>query len=95
MVFMSKVRRGRAKSNLPAKLREVGQKKRTFYGQADLRVAPSPLRSAFRDLFFEVSKKQVFLVQKHCFQPFLVGQDFLICLVSGPIGLTIKYLGFL
>ena len=35
-----------------------------------------------------MSKKSVFLVQKHCFQPFLVGQNFHICLLSGQRGLT-------
>ena len=40
------------------------QKKRIFYGQADLRVAPS-LTVSVRDLFFEVSKKQVFFWSKN------------------------------
>ena len=34
------------------------------------------------------SKNKCFLVQKHCFQPFLVGQNFHICLLSGQRGLT-------
>ena len=38
--------------------------------------------------FFGVCNKQVFLVKKHCFKPFLVGQNFNICLRSGSRGLT-------
>ena len=30
----------------------------------------------------------MFLVQKHCFKPFLVGKKFHICVRSGPRGLT-------
>ena len=33
-------------------------------------------------------KKQVFLVQKQCLQPFLVGKIFLVCLRSKPRGLS-------
>ena len=37
---------------------------------------------------FCVSKNRRFLVQKHCFKPFLVGKNFHICVRSGPRGLT-------
>ena len=66
-----------------SQLREV-VKKRIFYGQAGRKGWPSPpLRSAVREFFWCVHKKRC-LVQKHCFKPLLVGQNFHICLRSGP-----------
>ena len=68
-------------------LREV-VKKRIFYGQADRKGwPPALLQSDFCD-FFGCVKNWCSLVQKHCFKPFLVGQNFHICLRSGPRGLT-------
>ena len=76
-----------------------------FTVRLTVRVDPPSSRSAERDFFLCVCKKQMFfLVQKHYFLPFLVGQKFHICLQSGrrgltppfplTVSLTVKYPGF-
>ena len=62
---------------------------------------PSPAYGKFFVIFLSVWKKQVFLVQNAApFSVFLLGQNFCICLWSGPRGLitpslTLKYRFFM
>ena len=44
------------------------------------------LHPIFRSLFGCMQRNRCFLVQKHCFKPFIVGQIFHNCLRSGPRG---------
>ena len=53
-----------------------------------VREAPTPAYGQlFANFCLICAKKQVFLVQKHYFKPFSVGQNCHICLQSGPRGL--------
>ena len=82
-------------------LREVVKINEYFSVRLTLRVDPPPYGQLSVIILGVPKNRCFFFIQKHCFKSFLVGQNFHICLRSGPRGLTpltasltIKYPGF-